>query len=262
MQEPGPHSAERPAAPLVDKVALVTGAARRIGRRIALALAGAGCDVVLHCRRSRGAAEALAGEIRDMGRQAWCVEGDLGQTHTADAVMEAAWEAAGWVDILVNNAAAWSLEELADATPETMESLMRVNWLSPVRLACAMRESAAAAVSSGMLPAHWRGLVVNLLDRDVARPSASHYPYWASKRALADFTTACASEFAPRIAICGVAPGPTLAPDPPLPAEPAGELPLGVRPTPGDVADAVVFLACSRAITGQILFVDSGQHLL
>ncbi len=248
--------------PLVDRVALVTGAARRIGRRIALALASAGCDVVVHCRRSRGAAEALCGEIRGMGRQSWCVCGDFSDPDAADAVTEAAWDAAGWVDILVNNAATWSLEELADSTPESMEALMRANWLAPVRLARAMREKADAAVSSGMLPAHWRGTVVNILDRDVARASASHYPYWASKRALADFTVAAAAEFAPRIALCGVAPGPVMAPPPPSPAEPAGELPLGTRPTPGDVADAVVFLALARAVTGQILYVDSGQHLL
>ena len=247
---------------LGERVALVTGGARRIGRRIALALAEAGCDVVIHCNRSRDEADRLAGEIRDLGRQAWCVEGDFSNPLSADATMESAWEMAGWIDILVNNASIWSLRELADATVDELETLWRVNWLSPVRLARAMRERAAAAVRSGMLPSHWRGRIVNLLDRDIAKLSAPHYPYWAAKKALADFTIAAAAEFAPAIALCGVAPGPVLAPDRDGQAEPAGELPLGLRPSPADIAQAVLYLCAAPAITGQILYVDAGQHLI
>ena len=247
---------------LGERVALVTGGARRIGRRIALALAEAGCDVVVHCNRSRVEADRLAGEIRALGRQAWCVEGDFSNPLSADATMESAWEMAGWVDILVNSAAVWSLLELSDATAEEMETIWRVNWLSPVRLARAMRARAAEAVRSGMLPAHWRGRIVNILDRDIAKRSAAHYPYWASKKALADFTVAAAAEFAPTISLCGVAPGPTLAPDRAGPSEPAGELPLGLRPSPADIAQAVLYLCSAPAVTGQILYVDAGQHLL
>ncbi|MBR1608469.1 MAG: SDR family NAD(P)-dependent oxidoreductase [Kiritimatiellae bacterium] len=249
-------------APLADKVALVTGGSKRLGRRICLALAGAGCDVVVHCNRSRADAEALAGEIRGLGRQAWCVEGDFSNPYAADATMDGAWEMAGWVDVLVNNASEWSHAELADATVEETERLWRVNCLSPVRLARAMREKAEAAVASGMLPDHWRGSVVNVLDRDIARRSAGRYPYWSSKRALADFTECAALEFAPRIAMNGVAPGPVLAPESPALSEPAGELPLGLRPAPADVAAAVVYLASAPSVTGQILYVDSGQRLL
>ena len=84
---------------LLDKVALVTGGARRLGREIALALAREGCDVVLHYRDSREEADALASEIRALGRQAWCVCGDFSNVYEPAVTMKTAWELAGWVDI-------------------------------------------------------------------------------------------------------------------------------------------------------------------
>ena len=88
---------------LLDKVALVTGGARRLGREIALALAREGCDVVLHYRDSREEADALASEIRALGRQAWCVCGDFSNVYEPAVTMRTAWDLAGWIDVLGNN---------------------------------------------------------------------------------------------------------------------------------------------------------------
>lgn len=244
---------------LLDKVALVTGGAKRIGRGIALALANDGCDIVLHYRESRTEADALAREIRAAGRQAWCVGGDFSEPGAAAKVMRTAWDAAGWVDILVNNASEYSHATADDAAAEDVERLFRVNLFAPMELARTMR---ALAAECEILPADYVGCVVNVVDRAVAKPSETGSPYWLSKRALADFTKSAALAFAPGFRVNAVAPGPVLPPADIELTEPAGQLPLGRKPSVGEIADGVLALARARSVTGQILYVDGGQHLL
>ena len=244
---------------LLDKVALVTGGAKRLGREIALALAREGCDVVIHYRTARDEADALAREIRGMGRQAWCVCGDFSNVYEPAVTMRTAWDLAGWIDMLVNNASAYSHDTLADASVERMEELWRVNALAPMLLARTMRELAS---ESRILPADYCGRVVNVLDRTIARATAENLPYWLAKRSLADFTAAAAVDMAPRFTVNAVAPGPVLPPADADLSEPAGPTPLAIRCLPRDVADAVLYLARAVTVTGQILYVDSGQHLL
>lgn len=243
---------------LKDKVALVTGGAKRLGREIALALAREGCDIVVHYRSSREEADSVAAEIRDLGRQAWCVCGDFSNVYGPEVAMNTAWDLAGWVDILVNNAAAFSRATLQDAPVELWEDLWRVNALAPVLLA---RRMQALAAQSDILPQDYCGRVVNILDRTVAHPSPK-LPYWLSKKALEAFTLAGALAAAPRFTVNAVAPGPVMVPDDPDLRESAGPAPLAVRSLPGDVADAVVWLARAVTVTGQIVYVDGGRHLL
>ena len=243
---------------LEDKVALVTGAAIRIGREIALALARRGCDIVIHYRESEIEAESLADEIREAGRQAWLAQSDLSRPQAAAALMKNAWEQAGWVDILVNNAATFQRASLAETDPEDFEDTMRINAIAPVILAQTM---SALAAQCEILPDDYAGRIINILDRDIARSGAGRLPYWLSKKTLESATLGLAAELAPRFAVNAVAPGPALSSDIPELKEPAGALPLGVRPLPSDIAAAVIFLAESTAITGQTLFVDGGQHM-
>lgn len=243
---------------LKDKVALVTGGAKRLGREIALALAREGCDIVVHYRSSREEADATAEEIRSMGRQAWCVCGDFSNVYGPDVAMNTAWDLAGWVDILVNNAAEFSRAALEDAPVELFEELWRVNALAPVLLARRMQTLAAR---SDILPQDYCGRVVNVLDRTVAHPSRK-LPYWLSKKTLEAFTLSAALSGAPRFTVNAVAPGPVLVPEDPALRESAGPSPLAVRSLPGDVADAVVWLAKAVTVTGQIVYVDGGRHLL
>ncbi|MGI5870257.1 MAG: SDR family NAD(P)-dependent oxidoreductase [Kiritimatiellia bacterium] len=242
---------------LEDKVALVTGCAVRLGREIALAMAREGCDIVIHYHRSMVEAETLAEEIHDMGRQAWLVCGDFTNPYAPDVVMKTAWEMAGWVDILVNNASVYSQATLADATVEEFDELWHVNALAPVLLTKAL---ARCAAESEILPDDYCGRIVNILDRCVAKAAPATLPYWITKKALEAFTKGAALEMAPRITVNAVAPGPVLAPE--GMSEPAGPMPLAVRCIPSDIAQAVIYLARAATITGQILYVDSGQHLL
>lgn len=245
---------------LEEKVALVTGGAVRVGRAIVRRLAQAGCDVVIHYRDSAAEATTLAAELQALGRQAWLVQGDLAEDDEPEAVLRAAWDMAGWVDILVNNAAAYARQTLADAEPSDFDLHWRVNALAPMLLT---KTFADYVRSSEILPADYLGHVVNILDRRVATPEGGSLPYWVSKQALASFTLGAAVELAPRIAVNGVAPGPVLAPMAVATrGEPAGEMPLATRARPEDVGEAVVYLATSRCLTGQILYVDSGQHLV
>ena len=242
---------------LEDKVALVTGCAARIGREIALAMAREGCDIVVHYRESTAEAETLAEEIRDLGRQSWLVCGDFTNPYAPDVVMKTAWEMAGWVDVLVNNAAVYSQVSLEDATVEEFDEMWHINALAPILLTKAL---ARCAAESEILPDDWCGRVVNLLDRRIVKPDTSALPYWLTKKTLEAFTSGAALELAPRITVNAVAPGPILPPE--GFSELAGPMPLAVRCIPADIAQAVIYLALAATVTGQTLFVDSGQHLL
>lgn len=244
---------------LEDKVALVTGGAVRLGREIALALARRGCDIVVHFRESAPEAEILVEDIQQMGRQAWLVCGDLSNIYAAEAVMRTAWELAGWVDILVNNASVFSRLSFETATVEEIEAIWRVNALAPMMLTKTM---AALATASEILPEDYCGRVINLLDRKIVKADTDHSIYWMSKKSLEAFTVGGALELAPQITVNGVAPGPVLAPEDAAMTEYAGPLPLAVRCLPSDVADAVIYLCGAMTVTGQVVYVDSGQHLL
>lgn len=245
---------------LEEKVALVTGGAVRVGRAIVRSLARAGCDVVIHYRDSASEASTLADELRSLGRQAWLVQGDLADEDVPETILRSAWDMAGWVDILVNNASTYQRQTLADAEPSDFDRHWRVNALAPMLLAKTFADYVRA---SEILPADYLGHVVNLLDRRIAAPEGGSLPYWVSKRALASFTLGAAVELAPRIAVNGIAPGPVLSPSNPVTrGELAGDMPLATRARPEDVGNAVVYLATSRCLTGQILYVDSGQHLV
>ncbi|MGN0844612.1 MAG: SDR family NAD(P)-dependent oxidoreductase [Kiritimatiellia bacterium] len=244
---------------LLDKVALVTGGAKRIGREIALSLANEGCDIVIHCNTSHTEADVLAREIRSLGRRAWTVCADFTNPYAPETMLQTAWELSGWIDILVNNASLYTHEELDSISIEDMENLWRINALAPLLLA---RKMSTLAAESEILPIDYCGRIINLLDRDIAKPPVRGLPYWMLKRSLADFTIAAARQLAPRFTVNAIAPGPVLPPENITLTEAAGPLPLGVRPLPSDIASAVAYLARAVTVTGQILYVDSGQHLL
>lgn len=242
--------------------ALVTGGAQRIGAELCRALAAVGCHVAVHYHRSRDAAESLADELEAHGLRAAAVAGDLGggDDELADIVARAT-EAIGPLDILVNNAAVFHKGALAGLDPARLRGELEVNMLAPVRLAQVFAESVQAAVTGGGV----HGRIVNLLDRRVAGFEAGCIPYLLSKKGLADFTRCAALEWAPHITVNGVAPGAILPPpgkDAAYLREHAGRIPLDGDLAPSDVVSAVLFALQSDVMTGQILYVDGGQHLL
>ena len=225
---------------LAGKSALVTGGARRIGAAICRELAERGAGVVVHYRHSE--AEAIAMN-RALKHGVFSVRGDLSNPREREWVFREAAEWMGRVDILVNNAAIFARDGEIDEA-----ALRAVNVEAPLDLA-----RRVAAQAGG-------GCVIQMLDARIARSETGPFrAYAATKRALAESVAFLAREWAPRTRVNGVAPGPALAPE--GAREAAGDLPLGRRPTPEEVARAVAFLAESEFMTGQILFVDGGQHL-
>ena len=242
------------ALPLKDRTALVTGAAKRIGRAVALALAEAGADVVVHYRGSRGEAEATASLIRQAGRRAWCVQADLADGDQAAALLARAAEAAsGPVDILVNSASAFTADTVMDFTPQSLLASVQLHAMAPLVL--------ARAFATQRIPA---GDIVNFLDSRMEDYDRRHVSYHLGKRMLWAITRMLAMELAPAIKVNAVAPGLILPPegrDEQYLAGLAHTNPLNRVGSVGSVAAAVRMLVESDFITGQVIYIDGGRHM-
>jgi len=241
-----PSTAAQPAA-------LVTGGAQRIGRAIVMALARSGYAVAIHVHRSRAAAEELrAGIARDGGRAA-VVSGELADHAAVEALVPAAAAALGPLTLLVNNAAEFEPDEIGRLDRARFDRHVAVNLIAPVFLAQAFAAQASAGAA-----------IVNLLDQRVCRPTPRFLSYWIAKSVLHAATTMLAQALAPRLRVNAVAPGPTLPnqhQDAEAFARRSRAMPLGHGPTPEEIAEAVLFLAAARNITGVTIAVDGGQHL-
>jgi pteridine reductase len=239
---------------LDNKTALVTGAGKRIGREIALALARAGCDVAIHCLGAREEAEVLSERIRRLGRRTMVICADLEAPDAFEPLVQRVVEGLGGIDVLVNNAAVFKPTEWGGSGPDEWMEHFRINALAPVMLAQACQ---AHLRRSG------EGCVVNLTDIYADRPLASHAAYSASKAALASATKSLARLMAPEVRVNAVAPGVGEFPDSYGPAERAAVLdrvPAGRAGTAQEVAAAVLFLVRDASyMTGQTLPVDGGR---
>ena len=236
-------------------MALVTGAARRIGCAIALALGGAGFDVALHCRSSREEAERCAADIRAMGRAAAVVAGDLTREEDVLRLLPEAAAALGPVGVLVNNASVFERDEAGSVTRDGWDAHMEANLRAPFVL---MQEFARA------LPAAAHGVVVNMLDQRVLSPTPHFVSYTLSKMGLHALTQTMALALAPRIRVVGIGPGPTIASARQSEAQfarQAASVPLGQASSPEEVARGVLALLSLPSATGQMLALDGGQHL-
>jgi NAD(P)-dependent dehydrogenase (short-subunit alcohol dehydrogenase family) len=237
------------------RVALVTGAARRIGAAITRNLAHAGYAVAIHVNRSRAEAEALAAEIEAQGGRAAIVIADLTDHAAVAGVVDKAVAAVGPLTLLVNNAGEFETDAFGTLDRARVDRQLAVNLVSPLFLAQAF----AAQVRPADDPS-----IVNVVDQRVFRPTPRFFSYTLSKSALHVATTTLAQALAPRVRVNGVAPGPTL----PSPrqdaaafAQQAALVPLGRGPAPDEIANAVLYLAQARSVTGVTIAVDGGQHL-
>ncbi|MBO0751033.1 MAG: SDR family oxidoreductase [Bradyrhizobiaceae bacterium] len=233
--------------------ALVTGGALRIGRAIVLALARAGYAVAVHANRSVAEAKALCDDIARTGGRAGVVAADLADHDAVMGLVPAAIAAVGPLTLLVNNASAFEPDEVGGLDREQFDRQFAVNLRAPVFLA----EAFAAQATAG-------AAIVNVLDQRVYRPNPRFFSYGLAKSALYVATTTLAQGLAPKVRVNAVAPGPT------LPNMWHGDevfkrrsaaMPLRHGPSPQDVADAVVFLAQAKNVTGETVAVDGGQHI-
>jgi pteridine reductase len=238
---------------LAGRTALVTGAARRLGRATARALASEGANVIVHYGRSEAEAEGLAAELREGGREAWTLRADLERGEEVEALIPRALEQAGGLQVLVNNASIFPASSLAEANLESLMRNIQVNAWAPFELSRSFAEHAK------------RGAIVNFLDTRVAGYDWKHVEYILSKRMLAALTEMAAVQFAPDITVNAVAPGLILPPpgkDESYLEALADTVPLKRHGDAEDIADAVLFLVKSDYVTGQVIYVDGGRHLL
>lgn len=232
---------------------LVTGAGRRVGAAIALRMAREGWAVGVHYNASRDGADAVVAAIRQAGGNAEAFGADLTNQGAIDAMTTALARRGDWTG-LVNSAASFTQDDIASFAFPLAEAQIKLNLIAPVYLARALAAAKPA-----------QGFVVNIADQKVVNPNPDFLSYTLSKLGLASATATLAMALAPTIRVNCIAPGLML---------PSGDqteenfarvhndTPTGKGATPEDVADAAVFLANAPAITGQMLAVDGGQHLM
>jgi pteridine reductase len=237
------------------KRALVTGAARRVGREIALRLADEGISVAVHANSSSRAAEALVEEIRGAGGTAKAYTFDLAEPNGAESLARAVLRDDPRIDLLVNNASTWARTPIADLDAEQFDRTLAVNLRSPFLLAA---ELGLAMKRRGA------GLIVNMLDWSVDRPYPEYVPYGIAKAGLLAATRGLARALAPEVRVNGVAPGTVLLPEG-IEDDRAEAIrraiPLGHVGDPIDVSNAVIYLLGAEYVTGTILTVDGGRSL-
>ena len=239
-----------------SKAALVTGAGVRVGRAIAMELARAGCNVAIHYRRSKAAAEDLAEEISGLGCRATVVSGELASPAVPDQLVQQTVSALGGLDILVNNASEFARLEFDSTDAQRWEQCVQVNLIAPALLA---RAAAPHLRRSGS------GRIINMCDILSDRPPRGYAAYCTSKAGLAALTRCLAVELAPEVTVNAIAPGIAEFPDSYDQATRdrlVSRVPLQRAGTPGDVAGLVRFLVeHGDYITGQVIPLDGGRSI-
>jgi NAD(P)-dependent dehydrogenase (short-subunit alcohol dehydrogenase family) len=254
--------------PQQNKVVLVTGAAKRLGREIALEFARQGWDVAVHYGRSESDAKATVAEIQQLGRKAVAFKADLASELEINSLFTAVLAEFSNLQCLVNSASIFEYDRANSDAPLSSASLqdhMQVNLVAPILLSQLMFEyhqSQAKNAGEGDLSIP---SVIQLLDQKLINLNPDYLSYTLSKAALLTSVDVLAVDFAPHLRVIGLAPGITLTSGDQTEAgfTKAHQMtPLGKSSTASDIAKAAVFLASSNAITGTTLYVDGGQHLL
>ncbi len=235
--------------------ALITGAARRIGRAIALDFARTGWNVALHYRSSRQDVDAVVGEIATNGGTAVAFAADLANFAALDPLMAAVVERLGPVTCLVNNASEFQKDTVESVNEDMWDTHLDVNLKAPVFLAQAMFRH---------LPANCDGNIINIIDQRVWKLTPDFFSYTISKAGLWTATRTLAQGLAPRVRVNAIGPGPVLRSvhqtEDEFAAEAQSTL-LKTGPTPEEIAAAVRFILSSPSMTGQMIALDGGQHL-
>ena len=243
---------------LADRVCLVTGGARRVGRAVALAFAGRGARVVVHCRASLEAARETAEECTRLsgGRQAIVLAADQRDTHAVDGLVAQVVDQCGRIDVLINNAAVLGATSFLEMTPQEWDEGLETNLRGP---AWFCRAAGRVMVEQG------EGVIINIADVCADAPWPRFVPYGVAKAGLVALTRGLARELAPHVRVNAVSPGSVALSEgasESLRRRAAESAPLGRIGSPDDVAGACVFLVeHGDFITGAVLPVDGGSHL-
>ena len=235
---------------------LITGAAKRIGRQLALDLADAGYDVAIHCNTSRDEAEDVAIAILNMGRRAMVVQGDLADLATPDRLVNEAVAGLGTLTTLINNASIFEPDEVGSISPTSWSTHQDTNLRAPIMLAQAFAKA---------LPGVAQGNIINIIDQRVWKLNPRFFSYTMSKTGLWTATRTLAQALAPRIRVNAIGPGPAL----PSARMDQSEFDKQARLTllergtsPEEISQAAKFILSQPALTGQMIALDGGQHLV
>lgn len=243
-----------PSSSTLGGAALVTGAGRRIGRAMALALADAGLDVAVHYNGSSAEADAVVSEIGAKGRRAAAVKADLSKESETAALIGETVKALGPLALLVNSASTFEHDDIGSMTRESWDLHMEVNLRAPVKLSQDFAEQAPEG-----------SLIVNLIDQRVLKLTPQFLSYTASKAALFTVTKTMAQALGPKgIRVNAIGPGPTLKnprqSDEDWRRQNEATV-LGHGADPQDICGALLYLLSARSVTGQMIAIDGGQHL-
>lgn len=234
------------------KTALITGAARRLGKSMALKLAEQGADIILHYRNSDEDAALLAKDIRKMGRRCLLTSHDLSESDTTEHWFRNLMEESGSIDILINSASDFPEGNYGNMSGAEISHSINLHVYSPLIMIRLLYELSEAAC------------VVNILDTRIADRDPLHAAYHLGKRGLFTLTKDLAFEMAPKLRINGIAPGVILPPegkDETWVERLKSSNPMHERGSVNDITDAMLYLIQANFVTGQIIYVDGGRHL-
>ena len=237
-------------------VVIVTGGSKRIGREICLRLSRNGFKVVIHYRNSSEEAEETAKMINSSGGSAVICQADLSEVSSAKKLVSKAVEEFGYINAIVNNASVFIHDDISTITSELWDEHMQINAKVPLMLIKEMYDT---------LDENSKGNVVNILDQKLYNPNPDHLSYTASKYTMLGLTDTLARSLAPKVRVNAVSPGHTLASDSQTSEgfqRAQSSSPLGYGPGPEDIANAVCYLMNAKSVTGQIIYVDSGERFL
>ena len=237
-------------------VVLVTGGSKRIGREICIRLSRNGYNVIIHYRNSSKEAEETARIINSDGGNAIVCQADLSEISSAKNLISKAIEEFGYIDAIVNNASVFLHDDISTVSSNSWDKHMQINAKVPLMLIKEMY---------GSLDEGRQGNVVNILDQKLHNPNPDYLSYTTSKYAMLGLTDTLARSLAPKVRVNAVSPGHTLASD--LQTNEGfqraqSSSPLGYGPDPEDIADAVCYLMGAKSVTGQVIYVDSGERFL
>ena len=237
---------------LEGKTILITGAARRVGKILALACAHAGADIVIHHAHSDAEAEAVRNEIIGLGRQALVFKADLSDPSQAENLIPLVNKSPP-LHGLVNSAAIFGTLALENTSLEDWQNHLQINLTAPFLLSQAFARQASE-----------NARIVNILDWRALRPGPDHFPYTISKAALAALTKSLAVALAPKIIVNGLALGAILPPsDGKAKSDIIKSVPAGRWAEQDEIERALMFLlTCPTYITGEIIHLDGGRHLV
>lgn len=238
------------------KSVLITGAAKRIGRQMALDMADDGWDVAVHCNKSKAEAEEVVALIKAKGRKASVVHGDLGDANIAQLLMAQCAAGIGPLTALINNASIFESDGVGDITLNSWERHQNINLRAPIMLAQEFAKQ---------LPPDVKGCIINIIDQRVWKLNPRFFSYTMSKSGLWTATRTLAQALAPNIRVNAIGPGPAL----PSARMDAAEFAkqerltlLGIGTSPKEISLAAKFILSQASLTGQMIALDGGQHLV